>query len=187
MLKDKKLLFLSIVILLELIPIVIFLILYLTTKNRSFDSIADDDYSLHEYCQIYEDERCEENYDESEDDNFSNFYIDPEIYSEAFLKTYANILNGMPISPDVFANFTILSEYYSDEYYETPISGEYEPATYYASTQKTKTDQYAYPYNLIRNISIDIPNEGCAVFDFSPDFSLLQNYTLKEEGCNESN
>lgn len=189
MLKDKKLLFLSIVILLELILIVVFLILYLTTKNRSFDPIADDDYSLHEYCQIYDDkERCEnEDYYEWEADDSLGFYIDPEIYGDAFSKTYVNILNEVPISRDDFSNFIVLSEYYTDEYFEDPISGENEPSTYYASIREAKTDSYLYPYNLTRSIDIDIPNEGCAVFNFSVDFSSLKSYELKEESCDELN
>ena len=191
MLKNKKLLFLVLATIIELILIVVFLILYLTAKSNTPDYSDDSDgTTLYEYCQLYDDEELCENEDEYYDQeayNDSDFYVDPEMYSDEFLNTYADILNGVPISHDRFTNFIILSEYYSDEYYKTPISGENEPTTYHASIRDTKTDLYLYPYNLVRNISIDIPNEGCAVFDFSVDFSFLKNYTLMEEGCNEIN
>ena len=136
-------------------------------------------------CQIYEDEECE-GYEENaiNDSEYAWFEVDPEVYGESFLYIYSSILKGEPISEDQFSNFTILSEYYSDEYTTEPVSSEILPTTYYASSYKTEGSTLAYPGNLIRRIALEIPSKGCAVFDFSADFHSLNNYSYEEGPCN---
>lgn len=170
-----------IIAIVEFIAIVVLVILLFIAKNPPVDPL--DEYgSLDEYCQIYEDERCEEEtYDETDD--YANLYIDHEVFGDSFLNTYARILKSEPIPLDSFYSFVILSEYYTDKHSDNLITGENNPTTYYASSREIETNQYLYPGNVLRTIKIDIPEEGCATFDFSADFSLLQYYHLEEGAC----
>lgn len=180
------LIILSVLVGIELIAIIVLSVL--TTQISRRLSVESGD--LYDYCLIEEadDEICDKYFDEARTD-YDISYVDPELYGDVFLSTYANIKNGRPISEDDFYSFVSLSEYYTDNHITTAISGENIPSTYFASSSRDRErENYAYPYGVVRRISLEIPNEGCAVFDFFPNFSYLYKYTLEiEESCNESN
>ena len=182
---SPQILLFSVIIVIELILIIVFSILTISTNT---ESNLSDNAEVFEYCQTddFDSEICDAYYDELTAE-YDTHYVDPEIYGETFLSTYAAIKAGKPVPLEYFDSFVTLSEYYNDEHLTGYISGENNPVTYYASTSHHQDDvNDIYPYNVTRHIFIDIPEEGCAKFDFSPNFSFLYSYSLEDDNCNES-
>ncbi|MBQ3470472.1 hypothetical protein IJH23_02050 [Candidatus Saccharibacteria bacterium] len=183
MLKDKRILTLSAITILEVVAAVILIMLKFNLEPKKY-SIMDEFDSLNEYCQIYDDENCEEYQDDNpKTDFFYNIPISQEASKDFLPLIYASILNKTQISHDSFMLFVALSNSFGDNFYYDPISGKNEPVMYHAINREIESSKDRYPFNYLRSIRIDIPNEGCAIFDFSPDFSLLQDYELLEGSC----